>query len=54
MGGSIAVLLQLNSTSIALGALVTPLVFLYPRTKRYFRYPQVVLGLNFSAGVLIG
>ena len=33
---------------------MTPLVFLYPRTKRFFKHPQLVLGLNFSSGVFIG
>lgn len=34
--------------------MVTPLVFLYPTTKRYFPYPQLVLGTTFNVGVFIG
>lgn len=34
--------------------MVTPLVFIYPTTKRYFAYPQFVLGLTFNSGVFIG
>ena len=34
--------------------MVTPLVFIYPTTKRYFPYPQLVLGTTFNVGVFIG
>jgi len=34
--------------------MVTPLVFIYPTTKRYFRYPQLVLGTTFNFGIMIG
>ena len=34
--------------------MVTPLVFIYPTTKRYFPYPQAVLGATFNFGVFIG
>ena len=39
---------------IKLGLAVTPLVFIYPTTKRYFPYPQLVLGATFNFGVFIG
>ena len=39
---------------IKLGFMVTPLVFIYPTTKRYFKYPQLVLGLTFNFGTMIG
>lgn len=54
MGSSVAILLSLNPLCILFGGVVTPLVFLYPRTKRFFKHPQIVLGLNFSSGVFIG
>ena len=34
--------------------MVTPIVFLYPTTKRYFQVPQLVLGITFNSGVFIG
>ena len=34
--------------------MVTPVVFLYPKTKRFFKVPQFVLGLTFNSGVFIG
>ena len=39
MGISCSVLFSLPLECIKLGAIVTPLVFIYPRTKRFFRYP---------------
>ncbi len=53
MGGASAVLLSLNAGAVKLGLLVTPLVFLYSRTKCFFPYPQLILGLTFSSGVPI-
>lgn len=37
-----------------MGFLVTPIVFLYPTTKRFFPYPQAVLGSCFNTGVFFG
>lgn len=37
-----------------MGFMVTPLVFIYPTTKRFFPYPQAVLGATFNSGVFIG
>lgn len=54
MGVSFAVLFSLPPECIKLGFLVTPLVFLYPKTKRFFWYPQLVLGATFNFGVFIG
>lgn len=36
------------------GVASLPLVFLYPTTKRYFAYPQLVLGLCFNWGAWMG
>jgi 4-hydroxybenzoate polyprenyltransferase len=36
------------------GCASLPLVALYPATKRFFAYPQVVLGLTFNWGAIMG
>ena len=54
VGVSFSVLFSLPAECIKLGLLVTPLVFIYPTTKRYFRYPQLVLGITFNTGIMIG
>ncbi len=50
----LAILLQLNTTSWAIGAAVLILVFLYPAAKRVTDWPQAVLGLTFNWGALLG
>ncbi|MGY8994401.1 MAG: 4-hydroxybenzoate octaprenyltransferase, partial [Rhodospirillales bacterium] len=50
----LAVLLQLNSFAIGIGALSLVLVFTYPLAKRVTYWPQAVLGLTFNWGALIG
>lgn len=47
-------LTQLNMYSIALGAASLPLIFIYPFMKRITYYPQIVLGLCFEWGALLG
>ena len=37
-----------------LGLLCVPLVVSYPRFKRFFPYPQVMLGVTFNMGVFMG
>jgi 4-hydroxybenzoate polyprenyltransferase len=58
LGGLMAinfgVLFSLPWESVKLGLMVTPIVFLYPTTKRFFKYPQFVLGTTFNSGVMIG
>ena len=54
MALNFGILFQLPWECIKLGFAVTPLVFLYPTTKRYFPYPQAVLGITFNSGVFIG
>ena len=54
MGVSFAVLFQLPWESVKYGLMVTPVVFLYPTTKRYFSVPQLILGITFNSGVCIG
>ena len=52
----LAVLLSLPHTLYCFqwGAASLPLVALYPTTKRYFAYPQLVLGLTFNWGAFMG
>jgi 4-hydroxybenzoate polyprenyltransferase len=58
MGGlmavGLAVLLQLNAASVALGVLSLVLVFTYPLMKRVTWWPQAFLGLTFNWGALMG
>jgi 4-hydroxybenzoate polyprenyltransferase len=54
MGFNFAVLFQMPPECIKLGFAVTPLVFFYPWTKRFFAFPQLVLGATFNFGVMIG
>jgi 4-hydroxybenzoate polyprenyltransferase len=48
------VLLSFNAATIWLGLGVLPLVALYPLVKRFSHWPQVVLGLAFNWGALLG
>ena len=50
----LAVLLQLNGLSIALGVLSLLPVLLYPAAKRVTDYPQAVLGVTFGWGATLG
>jgi 4-hydroxybenzoate polyprenyltransferase len=54
MAMNFGVLFSLPAECVKLGFIVTPLVFIYPTTKRFFRYPQLVLGATFNFGVYIG
>jgi 4-hydroxybenzoate polyprenyltransferase len=48
------ILLQLNGRTVMLGAASLLLVAVYPFMKRHTYWPQVVLGLAFSWGALLG
>lgn len=50
----LAVLLQFNSFAIAIGMLSLAPVLVYPFMKRFTNHPQVVLGLAFAWGALMG
>ncbi len=50
----LAVLLQCNTFTVILGASSLLLVFIYPFCKRWTYWPQVVLGLTFNWGALVG
>ena len=54
MAIGLAILLQLNRFSWALGVAVLLLVFSYPLAKRVTDWPQAVLGLTFNWGALLG
>uniref|UniRef100_A0A8C5P9W9 4-hydroxybenzoate polyprenyltransferase, mitochondrial n=1 Tax=Leptobrachium leishanense TaxID=445787 RepID=A0A8C5P9W9_9ANUR len=51
---ALCVLLCLNNYSIALGAASLSLVITYPLMKRITYWPQLVLGLTFNWGALLG
>lgn len=48
------VLLQFNATTVVLGIASLALVAVYPFMKRLTYWPQVVLGLTFKWGALVG
>ncbi|NBC31831.1 MAG: 4-hydroxybenzoate octaprenyltransferase [Alphaproteobacteria bacterium] len=50
----LAVLLQFNGITIAVGALALLLVVPYPLMKRITYWPQLFLGLTFNWGALVG
>jgi 4-hydroxybenzoate polyprenyltransferase len=54
LGVGLLILLQLNWYSIVLGASSMGLVILYPLMKRLTYWPQLVLGLAFNWGALLG
>ena len=51
---ALGVLLQLNWTTVGVGAAAVPLVVAYPLMKRFTYLPQVVLGFAMNYGVLMG
>lgn len=50
----LGVLLLLNDFSVWLGLAIVPIVVLYPLAKRVTWWPQLVLGLAFNWGALVG
>jgi 4-hydroxybenzoate polyprenyltransferase len=50
----LAILLQFNWTTVALGAASLVTVAIYPFMKRFTYWPQVFLGLAFNWGALVG
>jgi 4-hydroxybenzoate polyprenyltransferase len=49
-----AILFQLSATAIIIGLCTLPLIAIYPLMKRVTFLPQLVLGIVFNAGALIG
>jgi 4-hydroxybenzoate polyprenyltransferase len=54
LAAGLVVLVQFPVSVIALGATVVPLVVVYPLAKRFTSWPQLVLGLTFNWGALLG
>lgn len=54
LGAGLLILLQLNWYSIVLGASSLGLVIIYPLMKRITNWPQLVLGMTFNWGALLG
>tara|TARA_B100000029_G_scaffold81504_1_gene72482 strand:- start:265 stop:1128 length:864 start_codon:yes stop_codon:yes gene_type:complete len=50
---SFITLMQLSKLTIIIGLLSIPFIFIYPLMKRFTHWPQFVLGLCFSWGILI-
>ena len=50
----LGVLMSFDLTCVALGLSSMPLVVLYPLCKRFTNWPQLVLGLAFNWGALMG
>ncbi len=50
----LAILLQFNALTIWIGAASLLLVFTYPLAKRFTYWPQLILGLTFNWGALLG
>ncbi|KAJ1381039.1 UbiA prenyltransferase family, partial [Ochromonadaceae sp. CCMP2298] len=50
----LTVLVSLNAETVLLGLLSMPLVVCYPLMKRFTNWPQLVLGLTFNWGALVG
>jgi 4-hydroxybenzoate polyprenyltransferase len=50
----LVILVQFNSFTIVLGAASLLLVAIYPFAKRFTYWPQLVLGLTFKWGALVG
>ena len=54
LAAGLAILLQLNTIAIIIGAASLALVFTYPFMKRITYWPQAFLGLTFNWGALVG
>ncbi|MFA5899825.1 MAG: 4-hydroxybenzoate octaprenyltransferase [Hyphomicrobium sp.] len=52
--GGLLVLVQFNAFTVKLGAASLILVAVYPFAKRFTHWPQVILGLAFNWGALVG
>ncbi len=50
----LAVLIQLPVEAVTVGIAALPLIVAYPLAKRLTGYPQIILGITYSWGVLLG
>lgn len=48
------ILLTMGESSLLLGLIAIILVIIYPFTKYYIKYPQIILGIVFNFGALMG
>jgi 4-hydroxybenzoate polyprenyltransferase len=54
LAAGLAILLQFNTRTILAGLLILPVIAVYPLMKRVTYYPQIVLGIAFNWGVVVG
>ena len=54
LSGALAILLRFNLFTILLGVSIVIPVFLYPLFKRFTYWPQIMLGIVFNWGCLMG
>ncbi len=54
LAAAFIILIQFNLPTIFLGLASVPLVALYPFAKRVTHWPQLILGLTFNWGALVG
>ncbi|MCY4192236.1 MAG: 4-hydroxybenzoate octaprenyltransferase [Rhodospirillaceae bacterium] len=54
MSIALAILLQFNRFAVGVGAFSLVVVFIYPLMKRWTYWPQIVLGMAFNWGALLG
>ncbi len=54
MSVALAILLQFNRFAVGVGAFSLVVVFIYPLMKRWTYWPQIVLGMAFNWGALLG
>ncbi len=52
--GGFCILIMMNGTVILQGLLVIPLIVAYPLAKRFTNWPQLILGMTFNFGALMG
>ena len=53
LGIALLILLQFNYKAVLCGLFLIIPIILYPFTKRFFRYPQIFLGMVFNAGIFL-
>ena len=54
ISASFIILFSLSPVCVKLGCCIIPFVIVYPSTKKFFKYPQLILGINFGYGAVMG
>ena len=54
ISASFFILFSLSPLCIKLGCCIIPFVIIYPSAKKFFKYPQLILGINFGYGAIMG